>query len=303
MHSWEEHLRMNHVPYRRDCLVCQQTSQAAPHRRVRHPRGGTLSLDTTGPLVKAKDAEGSTARYILVGALTWAVPAGIPKLKDAQIEDDFEVPEEAPRIEEEKEEEEAAGPVRVEGGSAEKGLAQALPRERFHEGDQPEETGDTSCDPRPAEERKEEEPEEFITKVFRVALPMSSKRSEEVTRTAMEILLRLRADGYYVNRIHVDKGHEFASHFMKWIHTRGIELSRTPGDDPQGNGRAELTVKSIKAQIRRTLLQGGATEEMWPWALRYVNEVNRCWRQGIDPTWPPFMKQVLVKEEMEKREF
>ena len=73
----------------------------------------------------------------------------------------------------------------------------------------------------------------------------------------MEILLRLRADGYYVNRIHVDKGHEFAGHFMKWIHTRGIELSRTPGDDPQGNGRAELTVKSIKAQIRRTLLQGG----------------------------------------------
>ena len=85
--------------------------------------------------MKAKDAEGSTARYILVGALTWAVPAVIPKLKDAQIEDDFEVPDEAPSIEEEKEAEEAAGPVRVEGGSAEKGLAQALPRERFHEGD------------------------------------------------------------------------------------------------------------------------------------------------------------------------
>ena len=166
---------MNHVPYRRDRLVCQQTAQAAPHRRVRHPKGGTLSLDTTGPLVKAKDAEGSTARYILVGALTWAVPAGIPQLKDAQIEDDFEVPEEAPRIEEE--EEETAGPVRVEGGSAEKGLAQALPREHVHEGEQPEETGDTSCDPRPAGEGKEGEPEEFIRSLSR-CLPKDLRRSQ-----------------------------------------------------------------------------------------------------------------------------
>ena len=36
--------------------------------------------------------------------------------------------------------------VRVEEGSAEKGLAQALPRERLHEGVQPEGAGDTSCD-------------------------------------------------------------------------------------------------------------------------------------------------------------
>ena len=36
--------------------------------------------------------------------------------------------------------------VRVEEGPAEKGLTQALPREPFHEGAQPEGAGDTSCD-------------------------------------------------------------------------------------------------------------------------------------------------------------
>eukprot|EP00435_Cladocopium_sp_Y103_P015032 s3627_g3.t1 len=299
---------MNHVPYRRDCLICQQTAQAAPHRRVRHPKGGTLSLDTTGPLTRAKDAEGTSTRYILVRALTWSVPAGITKLKDAQIEDDLEVPEDAPKIEEEEAKEESAGPVRVEEGSAGGELAQALPRERFHGGDQPEGSGDTPCDPRPAAEedpeRKDEEPEEFITKVFRVALPMSSKRSEEVTRTTMEIILRLRADGCYVNKIYVDKGHEFAGHFIRWIQTRGIELSRTPGDDPQGNGRAEQTVKSIKAQMRRTLLQGGVKEDKWPWVLRYINEVNRCWRQGVDPSFPPFYEAGSSAEEaLEEGEF
>ena len=84
---------MNHTPYRRDCLVCQQTlQQAHPHRRVKHPTGGVLSLDTAGPLVKAQDVTGGSARYFLVGAVTWAVPLGIVDLKDAAMEE--EVPEE-----------------------------------------------------------------------------------------------------------------------------------------------------------------------------------------------------------------
>ena len=42
--SWDEHIKMNHVPYKRDCLICQQTAQSPPHRRVRYPHAGTLSL-------------------------------------------------------------------------------------------------------------------------------------------------------------------------------------------------------------------------------------------------------------------
>ena len=50
--SWEEHLRHGHIPFRRDCLVCQQSlQQQPPHRRVKHPLWGVLSIDTTGPFI------------------------------------------------------------------------------------------------------------------------------------------------------------------------------------------------------------------------------------------------------------
>ena len=39
----------------------------------------------------------------------------------------------------------------------------------------------------------------FEIRVFRIALPMTSKNSVEVTNTATEMILRLRADGYNVN--------------------------------------------------------------------------------------------------------
>ena len=49
--SWQEHIQHGHVPFRRDCLVCQQSlQQQAPHRRVRHPIRNVLSLDRTGPI-------------------------------------------------------------------------------------------------------------------------------------------------------------------------------------------------------------------------------------------------------------
>jgi hypothetical protein len=60
----------------------------------------------------------------------------------------------------------------------------------------------------------------------------------------MEFILRLRADGYHVGRIHCDRGHEFDGAFRKWARSRGIYITKTAGDDPQGNGRAEVTVSS-----------------------------------------------------------
>jgi len=54
--SWNEHIARGHVPYRRDCAVCQQQTihQGHPHRKGRFPAGGVLSLDLAGPLVPAK---------------------------------------------------------------------------------------------------------------------------------------------------------------------------------------------------------------------------------------------------------
>ena len=100
--SWEEHLGHGHIPFRRNCLVCQQSlQQQPPHRKVKHPLGAVLSIDTTGPFTRAYDAGGYKVAYILVGALTWTVP------KDSTLREE-EVPEpegEAPNFEARKDEE------------------------------------------------------------------------------------------------------------------------------------------------------------------------------------------------------
>ena len=78
--------RHGHTPYRRDCAVCQQTMQQChPHRKVPHPVGGVLSLDVAGPLIPAKHIGGLYARWMLVGTLTWAVPAESEKMKDPEV--------------------------------------------------------------------------------------------------------------------------------------------------------------------------------------------------------------------------
>ena len=199
--SWEQHLAMNHTPYRRDCLVCQQTlQQAHPHRRVKHPTGGVLSLDTAGPLVKAQDVTGGSARYFLVGAVTWAVPPGIVDLKDAAMEE--EVPEEeieeAPQIEEEEEDQ-------IDQREAKKNKKEAQScKEPVEERQEPEPVPD------PAEEEKGVD---FVVKTFRLAYPMTSKRSTEVSKIALEMLLRLRADGYHIIEFTLIKGTNLLANF------------------------------------------------------------------------------------------
>ena len=80
--SWQEHLAFGHIPYRRDCKICQETlQQCAPHRKSKHVIGGVLSLDTAGPLIGAYDQGGGMARYFLAGALTWRVPKGTNRLQ------------------------------------------------------------------------------------------------------------------------------------------------------------------------------------------------------------------------------
>jgi IS30 family transposase len=44
---------------------------------------------------------------------------------------------------------------------------------------------------------------------------MFSKKATEVTRAVMDMMLRLRADGYHIGHIHSDQGHEFQGHFKR----------------------------------------------------------------------------------------
>ena len=286
--SWEEHVRHGHVPFRRDCLVCQQSlQQQPPHRRVEVPLGGVLSLDTSGPLKQAQDLGSYKVKYLLVGALTWAVPKESDKLKEPEVE---EPPEGAPEIEEVQEEQEEEGQEVIEDQEPEADQLLEVLQEVNEE---------EAVEERPEEEEKEDEVEEkkeVEIRVFRLVAPMISKKSKVVTKHTMEMLLRLRADGFHVAKIHSDQGHEFQGYFRNWRRERGILLSKTSGDDPRANGRAECAVRSIKCQIRRALLQAEVGPEWWPWAARYVNELNRAARIHSPQTFPTFLAKVLVRK-------
>ena len=96
--------------------------------------------------------------------------------------------------------------------------------------------------------------------------PLATKRAEETLRVAIEFVLRLRADGYHVSQIHTDQGHEYYGQFRDWCDRRAIQLTRTPGDDPEGNGRAEAAIQAVTRQVRATLHHAGCGWEWWPMA-------------------------------------
>lgn len=68
------------------------------------------------------------------------------------------------------------------------------------------------------------------------------------------------------------------------------------GDQPQMNGRYEVTVKHLKAAIRRTLHGAGAPFEHWPLATRFINEKLRQKQVGKEQRTPPFLSKVLVRK-------
>ena len=110
---------------------------------------------------------------------------------------------------------------------------------------------------------------------------MISKTAREVTKTAMDYILKLGMDGFHIGRIHSDRGHEFSGDFRKWANSRGIVLTRTTGDDPRANGRVEVAAKSFKTQIRRLLKQADVGSECWPLAARYADEQKlAAWRRS-----------------------
>ena len=182
--SWQEHVQFGHVPYRRDCAVCQQTlQQCLPHRRVKWPTPGVLSLYTAGPLKKGKDVDSSTSKYFLCGALVWAVPAGTEKMKQPdEVED-----EEAPMIEVEG----RADPEEAEEARGEEKPKKGRPRKEGEGDEFPDAPADFE-----EQQRKEveEAKQELEFRTFRLSFPLPSKSATVVTNAAMDMILQLRTE-------------------------------------------------------------------------------------------------------------
>ena len=189
--SWADHLKNGHIPYRRDCRVCQETLQLQrPHRKVKNAISGVLSVDTAGPLEPSADVDGSEAKFLLVGALTWLVHREVP-LKESLPEGPL--PEDAPSLDvilegDENQEEEGLGQSSSHDAS---GNAEEATRDVVEEEAVPEQGG------------PEEELGDFQVQVFRMAIPMPSKSAPVVLQTTIEMILRLRANGYPIHRVTV----------------------------------------------------------------------------------------------------
>ncbi len=278
--SWDQHVRNGHIPYDRNCRTCQQTLQMQlPHRRVSKPKGGVLSLDTTGPFKKAGDGDRSTARFLLVGAFTWMFPK-TSKLKE-KLDEEPELPPDALELPEEIEDQE---------DPMEDLELDSPPQDERPQQQDEEEEGNKE------EKEGEEDLEDFEVRTFRLVSPMPSKSSSVVAQAAMEMFLRLRAEGFVIQQVHTDKGGEFSGYFRRWVNGRGLLYTSTPGDDPRGNGRAERAVQAIKQGIRRILHGAEVGHEMWPWAARHLNEILAAQRNGKDWDGPSFLATVLCKK-------
>eukprot|EP00438_Fugacium_kawagutii_P030710 Skav213064 [mRNA] locus=scaffold364:594309:601403:- [translate_table: standard] len=326
--TFEEHLRNNHVPYRKDCRVCQESQQQVePHRRQKYVRGGVLSIDVAGPFPYAGDQGGYKARYLLVGAYAWYAPKEDKKLKEDEVEElkgdeppleedpkeadrppKEDSPQEADRPPEEGVLREAARPPKEDSPQEadrppEIPSKEDLEEERKIDEEDPQVEGEDD-----SKEEKDQEVKEDVDmsglelRVFRMATPLRTKKATETTRGTMEFILKLQADGYVISGIHSDQGHEFHGEFKRWANRRAIRLTKTAGDDPQGNGRAENAVKTMKTQIRRTLRAANVGSEWWPWASRYVDGVNRYFRLGERLDFPPFLQEVTVRKRKWRRD-
>jgi len=303
--SWQEHLLHGHIPFRKDCRICQEASaKKAPHRRVvgaagGKARSGVLSIDTTGPLVLGEDVDGAKVRFLLVGAFTWLVPResklkdGIPgegdgedeeegdpilfeDEKDADVEHDGEDEDERPDQEGKKR---GRGRPRNEDRRDEEDKMSEEEMRALRE--KAEERKREESDEKEPEEGEEDKgpPDDFEVRVFRMLTPMRTKTGEEVLRAVAEMVTRLRLEGFEIIQIHTDHGGEFSSRSLqRWIMNRGIARTFTGVDDPQSNGRAENSVQAVKSYIRRALKQAGMEAKWWPLAARHVGEALRFQR-------------------------
>ena len=272
LYSWRTHVAREHVPFRKDCGICQEAAaRDRPHPRQKlPPKAGVLSLDTAGRFQRAPDlgpspgARGCEARFVLVGAFTW--PSG----------------EETPG-EGEKEE-----PLLDVGPDVPAWMEEAL------EDDEPLE-GEGGPEPEKLVEG-EEDPAMPRIEVHRLAIPVPSKSQDDILRATSQMYLTLRADGFVVRQIHTDRGGEFMSRkFAAWCQGRDILRTYTPGSDSKVNGRAERAVLELKNRVRVMLHAAGADPVWWPVAVRNLNERWRMQRIRRSDLASPFLSEVLMK--------
>lgn len=82
----------------------------------------------------------------------------------------------------------------------------------------------------------------------------------------------------------------------KMVHIKNHPPHLFPGDQPQSNGRCEVSVQWVKAGMRRIRHASKSDFSLWPLAARNINERLRLKQVGKNPALPNFMSPVLIRK-------
>ncbi|CAE7291385.1 GIP, partial [Symbiodinium microadriaticum] len=292
--EWKLHLQRDHLPYRRDCRVCIERASGKPHRRVSHPSAYSLAVDLAGPF--RKDGAGGY-KYLMVGCYRF------PKLEGVKAEKGMD-------------EAKSLGPTPDDGEDwildeeEHAGEEKRKEHEFDDKGDDKvaETIEDVACDETPLDKEVEAlkelaSPLEF-TSVY-LARPMKSRKKKDALRAVQELYVQLRSNGFPVCKLHSDRARELQTDALEsWAAARDIEVTRTQGSDPAGNGTAERAVGAIKARIRVLLGQAkelsGAEDDVvrtwWPFAAETAVAQHQAVAFGRKlPTVARFGSKVFTK--------
>ncbi|CAE7232960.1 TY2B-DR3 [Symbiodinium microadriaticum] len=135
--------------------------------------------------------------------------------------------------------------------------------------------------------------------VVYVVRPLRTRTASEVTSAVQELVLRLRAEGLHVGRVHSDRARELrVEPLRRWLLERGILSTYTEGQSPQSNGRAEAAVKWVKTSVKRLLEASELGKENWAVAANYAaqDRLERTLRRSS--AMLPFGTKVHVRSKV-----
>ena len=315
----------NHEVFRKECATCVTSrGTGKQHRRVHHPEAYVLTADVAGPLAKGLDTTskgtmGKNLKYLL--AVKYVVPKSfITMHTGSKPPDDDGCPAEqpaeegTPTREQGKLLEELFGPedlamqdnkeAEVEIGEDILPSAAIVPEEPGELDEyvlSEEEGGDEespAADSAPQDvvmEAGDCLPPELTYLTFGVGLP--NNQSGTVKRALQDVVLYLQMHGFPIYRFHADKGEFFNHGLRNWLREQGVYATWSEVGIPQGNGRAESTVRWLKDRVRTLLVGGKLPTRLWPVAAAAAAAQQRArvlnWRSCLAA---PFGATVYLKK-------
>ena len=196
LQEYQRHCKEDHLPYRRDCAVCVEAAgRDRAHRRIKNPEAFSWSMDLAGPFHEGKDLEANRTRYFMVHVVTIPVRDGEP-LVQGLAEQAGETGEEQPRADVDGQGDPDGDPLAPQGRDPKN-------REISAEDEAAIETEAT----RWAEYVQGRE--EVAVKTITWAVPLVSRKTEDVIHAAAQGYSRIRALGIPVKRVHLDRAKEF----------------------------------------------------------------------------------------------